>query len=254
MKKYLITLTAAASILIAGFVAQAQTAPMLSIASIEALLTNGVITIGSPFTIQGQTFTVLTNPTGNFVIYTSGPGGTATVTPPTTLTDAATKAEQMLAANNPTNASYYGTNELVGRLGAAYLQNSGQAVVEIGVEKYGLFSFISPQLGIGGAVFQGQNAGMSGTAGGVGFIDYRKIIGDVSAQVGIGGGYDNWNKSFMGVAKFDIELRQNKNIGEYVGVAYALEPSHLSGAQEKGGLIVRGGMNFSFANFNFLGL
>ena len=44
----------------------------------------------------------------------------------------------MVASNNKSNAGFYGTNEIVGSLGAVYLQNSGQAALKISVEKYGL--------------------------------------------------------------------------------------------------------------------
>ena len=215
--------------------------------SITSLLKDGVITIGQPVTIKGQTFTVNTNADGVYVITTSGVGGAATVTPPVTTEQAVSMAQAIIAANNVTNRNYYGTNEIVARVGAVYLQNSGQAVVEIGVEKYGLLSLV-PQLGVGAALFQGNNAGQSGTAGACGFVDYRKIIGDVSAQFGIGGGYDNWNRSVMGVIKADVELRQNQHIGEYVGVGYAIEKSALgnNGTGNRGGLMVRGGVNYAF--------
>jgi hypothetical protein len=243
--KFTKSILLAACILACGFTIQAQS---LSLSSITSLLKDGVITIGQPVTIKGQTFTVNTNSDGIYVITTSGVGGTATVTPPTTSEEALAKMEAMMEANNPTNRDYYGTNELVARVGAVYLQNSGQAVVEIGIEKYGLLSSI-PQLGVGAALFQGNNNGKSGTAGACGFVDYRKIIGDVSAQVGIGGGYDNWNASWMGVVKADVELRQNHHIGEFVGVGYALEKTAFTSntsTANKGGLMVRGGVNYAF--------
>ena len=221
-------------------------AQSLSLASVETLLKDGVITIGQPVTIQGQTFLVSTNAQGNYVIFTQGTGGTATVTPPTTTGQALAQAQAMVAANNPTNASFYGTNEIVGRVGAVYLQNSGQAVVEIGVEKYGWFS---PNIGVGAALFQGNASGQSGTAGACGFVDYRRVIGDVSFQVGGGGGYDNWNRSWMGVIKADVELRQNAHLGEFVGVGYALEKDAFGGGSataNKGGLMVRGCVNYAF--------
>jgi hypothetical protein len=176
-----------------------------------------------------------------------------TYTPPNTLAGVASEAQSMMRANNPTNSGYYGTNELVARLGAVYLQNSGQAAIEIGVEKYGWLKFISPNLGVGAALFQGNKNGSSGTAGAVGFVDYRKVIGDVSLQIGAGGGYDNWNRSIMGVVKMDLELRQSHNIGEYVRVGYALEPGGIANSS-KGGLIVGGGINYSFKDFNLLGI
>lgn len=230
--------------------AGAQTVPVanINLTSITALLNNGIITVGEPFTLKGVTVLVTTNDAGNFVIAVQTPAGTVTNTPPTTLGGAVTTAEQYIAANNPANKSFYGTNEIVGRVGAVYLQNSGQAVVELGVEKYGLLKSL-PQIGVGAAVFQGNNQGKSGTAGAVAFVDYRKIIGDVSAQIGVGGGYDNWNESAMAVVKVDVELRQNAHLGEYVGVGYALEKDAFGGNSakaNKGGLMVRGGVNYSF--------
>ena len=219
-----------------------------SATSITSLLKDGVITIGQPVTIKGQTFTVTTNSDGIYVITTSGVGGSATVTPPTTTAEALAQAQAIVAANNPTNSNFYSTNELVARVGAVYLQNSGQSVVELGVEKYGLFKPM-PQIGVGAALFQGNKSGQSGTAGACAFLDYRKIIGDVSAQVGIGGGYDNWNASGMGVIKADVELRQNRHIGEFVGVGYAIEKAAFGGnsaTSDKGGLMVRGGINYAF--------
>jgi hypothetical protein len=239
MKNKLKLTLAAVALAMCGLAAQAQS---LSLSSIQSMLKDGVITIGQPVTIKGQTLLVTTNTDGTYAIFTSGVGGTATVTPPTTTAEALSQAQAMVAANNPTNSSYYGTNELVARVGAVYLQNSGESVVEIGIEKYGLLKPM-PQLGIGAALFQGNKGGQSGTAGAAGFVDYRKIIGDVSAQVGIGGGYDNWNSAYMGVIKADVELRQNHHIGEYVGVGYAVEPSNIN---SRGGLMVRGGINYAF--------
>jgi hypothetical protein len=241
-----VALAAVAALAFSTFTAPAQNPP-ISASTIDALLQNGLITVGTPATINGQTFLVTTNASGGYVIASTGPNGSLTVTPPTTLNGAYTSAQEFINANNPTNADLYGTNELVARLGTVYLQNSGQAVVEIGVEKYGWFD---PNIGLGAALFQGNQNGKSGTAGGVGFIDYRKVIGDVSAQIGIGGGYDNWNASAMGVIKADIEYRQNKHLGEYVGVGYAIEKGSFgasSGADpNKGGLMVRGGINYAF--------
>ena len=200
------------------------------------------LVIGAPININGQSFLISTNSAGQYVITTTGTNGTLTVTPPMTPQDAWNQVQAMINANNPANAGYYGTNELVCRVGACYLQNSGQSVAEIGIEKYGLLKSV-PQIGVGAAVFQGNNPGKSGTAGSVAFADYRKVIGDVSVQAGVGGGYDNWNNSAMIVGKADVELRQNAHLGEFVGVGYALEPGHIN---DRGGLLVRGGVNYAF--------
>lgn len=215
----------------------------INASNVLALLNNGIITIGQPTTINGVTWLVTTNLQGNYVIMVNSPTGGITNTPPTTTGGVISQAQQMIADNNPANTNYYGPNELVVRMSADYLQNSGQAVVEIGVEKYG---WVNPNVGFGAAIFQGNSADKSGTAGACGFIDYRKIIGDVSVQIGAGGGYDNWNKSWMVVAKADVELRQNKHFGEFVGFGYALEKDAFNGSSNKGGTIVRGGVNYSF--------
>lgn len=217
-------------------------AQTISVATVQGLLKDGIITYGQPFDVKGQSFVVTTNETGGMNITTAGPAGSLSVNTPTSAAGALATAQQYVNENNPANKNYYGTNELVARVGACYLQNSGQTVAELGIEKYGLFKAM-PQIGLGGALFQGNDQGKSGTAGACGFIDYRRIIGDVSAQVGVGGGYDNWNASPMGVVKCDVEYRQNAHLGEFVGVGYAIEPTGVSGDR---GLLIRGGINYAF--------
>ena len=217
----------------------------ISIGSISSMLQNGIITVGTPISINGQGFLVTTNSLGLYSVYTYGAAGTNTVNQPTSVTGALTSMGQLFGQNDPTHANYYGTNEIVVRVAMDYLQNSGKAVIEIGLEKYGLLSSV-PQLGLGVALFQGNNGGQSGTAGAVAYVDYRKIIGSVALDIGVGGGYDNWNKSAMGVVKVDIELRQGPHIGEFAGVGYAFE-GKVSGP---GGLIARAGVNYAFASLN----
>ena len=236
-----------AIVVVCGLITHTAFGQAITLQSAEVLLKDGLITVGQPATINGQTFVITTNASGGYVIFTQGPAGTATVTPPTTTAEALAQAQAMVNANNVSNKAFYGTNELVARVGAVYLQNYGQSVVELGVEKYGLIKSV-PQFGFGAALFQGNRGGQSATAGGIGFLDYRKVIGDVSAQAGLGGGYDNWSQQALGVVKFDIELRQNAHLGEYVGVAYGLEKgfSNASTGNGGGGLMVRGGINYAF--------
>jgi hypothetical protein len=80
----------AVALAMCGLAAQAQS---LSLSSIQSMLKDGVITIGQPVTIKGQTFLVTTNAAGNYVIFTQGVGGTATVTPPTTTAEALSQAQ-----------------------------------------------------------------------------------------------------------------------------------------------------------------
>jgi hypothetical protein len=230
---------------------RAQTNAPLNPATISALLNQQLITLGQPATINGQSFIVTTNSSGGYTVTTTGPNGALTVTPATTLGGALNTAEGFINANNPTNASYYGTNEIVASVGAVYLQNSGQAAVDIGIQKYGLIA-AWPNFSIGADLYQGNKSGQSGTAGAAGWIGYRKIIGDVSAQVGVGGGYDNWNSAGFAAVRVEVEYRQNAHLGEYVGVGYALENTAFTkttaaqSSPNAGGLLVGGGIRYAF--------
>lgn len=230
---------------------RAQTNAPLNPATISALLNQQLITLGQPATINGQTFIVTTNASGGYTVTTTGPNGSLTVTPATTLGGTLNTVEQYVNANNPTNADYYGTNEIVASVGAVYLQNNGQAAVDVGIQKYGLLS-AWPNFSVGADLYQGNKSGQSGTAGAAGWIGYRKIIGDVSAQVGIGGGYDNWNSSGFAAVRVEVEYRQNAHLGEYVGVGYALEGTSFSkttssqASANNGGLMVGGGIRYAF--------
>ena len=129
--------------------------------------------------------------------------------------------------------------EVDARVGAMYLQNSGQAVAVLSIQKYGLFGYSN--VGIGAGILQGNNSGKSGTAGYFGEIDYRKPIGDVAAIGGLIGGYDKWeDKPFVGV-KAGLEYRQSAHLGEWLDVSYAYE----NGNSDRG-LLIGGGITYSF--------
>lgn len=203
------------------------------------------VNIGQPFTLNGQTFIVTTNAAGGYVIITTGPAGTITNTPPSSLQEFVNQAEGMINANNPANKGYY-TNELEFQVGAVYVQNSGQAAAKLSIEKWGLLKSV-PNLGLGAAVLEGNANGQHATAGGYGFIDYRKVIGDVAGKVGIGGGYDSLNASAMGVVQIEVEYRMSQHLGTYVGVGYALEKkSNSPGAKDGGGTLIGGGISYEF--------
>ena len=237
------SLLAVALLSLAGVCIQAQT----TTAQLSALLDQHLVPLNTPVTIGSQTFLVLTNASGGYTFVSYGAAGSVTNTPPTTITGVAQQAEQMVASNDPSLAGYYSTNELVGSLGAVYVQNSGQGAVKVSIEDYGLVGSL-PSWALGAAVLQGNNGGKSSTAGGYAFVDYRRIIGSVAAELGVGGGYDNWNTEPMGLVQFEVEKRTSKNLGYYVGLGYALEPRSNSG--NGGGLIAGGGVRYSFATFN----
>jgi hypothetical protein len=198
------------------------------------------VTIGTPFQFGGQTFLISTNESGGLTVSGVGTQGTNIVNVPTSEAQAMEVATAWLAANNPANANYYSSNEIVAHVGAVYIQNSGQAAVSLDIQKYGLWS-AQPEIGLGADILEGNNAGKSGTAGAYAYASYRKVIGDVSGDIGLGGGYDNWNNSPMGIIKVDVEYRQNAHLGEYVGAGYGIEKSGSSG-----GGIIGGGIVYAF--------
>jgi hypothetical protein len=204
------------------------------------LITGGNVLNGTPVQFQGQTFLISTNATGGLEVKTFGVAGTNVMTAPANPQDALNVATAWLAANNPANIGYYGTNEINARVGLLYLQNSGKAVASIGVQKYGLFSM--PNFGVGIGVLQGNNGGKSGTAAAFGEALYRKPIGDVAACGGIIGGYDKWNSQAFGGAKAGLEYRKSKNLGAWIDVIYVYERSDNSDK----GLIIGGGVSYAF--------
>lgn len=203
------------------------------------------VTIGQPFQLNGQTFVIETNLFGQYIVITSGPAGSLTNTPPISLQDFITQAQGMIAANNPANKGYY-TNELEFQVGAVYVQNTGQAAAKLSIEKWGAFNVVPQEIGFGAALLEGNANGQHGTAGGYAFADYRKIIGDVAGKIGLGGGYDNLNASAMGIVQAEVEYRMSNHIGTYVGVGYALEKKGLTKSSQGGGLIIGGGISYSF--------
>jgi len=234
---------------LAVFTAPAQTITITSTNLSEALAlaglasslsTNAQIKPGVPFTVDGrQAFIITTNGAGRYTVSSYGSAGTNTITVPSNPAELSTTAQTWLAANNVTNITYYGTNELDARVGVMYLQNSGQAVASVSVVKYGWFGY--DKIGVGGGLLQGNDSGKTGTAGGWGELDYRKPIGDVAAEAGLMGGYDKWNdKAFVGV-KVGLEYRQNAHLGEFITAAYAYEDENTDR-----GLLIGGGITYSF--------
>jgi hypothetical protein len=195
--------------------------------------------IGTPFQWSGGTYLISTNSSGGLVVSQITTQGTNTMIVPVSMDQAMQVGSQWLAQNNPANISYYSTNEIIGRVGAAYLQNSGQAVVVLEALKYGLFGYSN--IGISAGILQGNNGGKSGTAGEYAGIEYRKPIGDVAFNAGLGGGYDQWNTKPFGFVKAGMEYRQSPHMGEWLSIIYAFEKSDNSR-----GLIVGAGVEGIF--------
>lgn len=201
--------------------------------------------LGQTFTFNGQAFLVTTNPAGQYVIISTGPAGSVTNIPPSNKQDMLNAISQYVSENNPANIGYYGTNDFNLKVGAVYSQNSGQAYASIGVEKFGLLKS-APNFGIGGAVLEGNASGQNGTAGAYATVLYRHPIGDVAITGGLGGGYDNFNKQPMGVLKLDLEYRHSQHLGEYIGLGYAIEQRGAKGGGTDRGMMIGGGVTYSF--------
>ena len=217
---------------------------VLQLAGLSASLANNtLIKVGIPFTLtteQGaQSFLISTNSAGVYTISTAGPAGTNSFAPPSNLNGFIQQGTSWVNANNPLDITYYSTNEIDARVGVMYLQNSGQAAAVISLQKYGLFG--NSNLGIGGGVLEGNNAGKQGTAGFYGEFDYRKPIGNVAALAGLVAGYDNWNSTPFGGVKAGLEYRQSPHLGEWIDVVAAYETKHSDMP-----LLIGGGITYSF--------
>ena len=188
--------------------------------------------------INGQVITVAPN---DLSTTTSGPAGSATTQTPTSLQDLMNQWSAMLAANQATNANFYTPGEVEVGMGGLYLQNSGQAVAYLEVEKWGITTNTA-NLGFAGGILQGNKAGQVGTAGEYSFVEYRKILGNVSVKGGIGGGYDNWNKTPFGSARLALEYRYNAHLGAEAGFNYAFEQKQPVSS----GMMLFGGIRYAF--------
>jgi hypothetical protein len=196
--------------------------------------------VGTVFSYQGQSFLISTNSAGQIVVSTFGIQGTNVMTVPTNPLQAEQVAEQWVAENNPSETNFYGTNEIDARLGAIYLQNTGQACALISIDKYGTFGW--QNVGFGAGIIQGQNpAQTTGTAGGYAEVLYRKPIGNVAAVGGLLAGWDNWNKNYFIGGKVGLEYRESAHLGQFVDASYSYEPH-----QQSRGLAISGGISYAF--------
>lgn len=192
---------------------------LLATVSVKA---QSVPQIPDSFSFQGQTFTRTTNATGQLIYSESGPMGAVSQAVPTMPAQTIAEIKAIINANNPSNANFYTPGEIEARVGGGYEQNSGQAFAVLSVTKWSVIP-ATPNIGIEGALLQGNQSGQSGTAGGYGAINYRRIIGDVAAEGGMIAGYDNYNKKLFFGVKGGVEYRENQHIGQFVDVNFALE-------------------------------
>lgn len=243
-----ITVLALAGVCLMGIAASAQT-------SLGTINWNGITLpaiTGTPITVNGQTLLIETNASGGYTVSTFGPQGTNSFTPPTSITGVAQFVQNAVQNNNAANIGYYSTNgEWDLSVGGVFAQNSGGAAAQLSLERYGVIK-AWPNFGLGAAVLEGNQAGQNGTAAAYAFGDYRHPIGDVAISVGLGAGYDNYTSNPMGVAKVEIEYRQNKHLGEFVGVGYDFEgfgktKTATGGAvSNPSGIIIGGGIRYAF--------
>ena len=246
------TIGVAAIALLATVGAQAQTnAPATIVSnSIPSILTQAIgalslLPIGSAININGQSFTYATNAAGQITgIVSTGASGTVAITAITTPTQAAQTAYAYVQQNNPADAYYYGTNDLVAQVSVDYVQNEGTTLAEVGVAKYGWISSY-PQVGFGASVLQGNQNGSQSTAGATGGLDYRKVIGSVAAHVGADIVYDAWTSQVGGLVKAGVELRQGQHLGEFAGAKYEFE-AHSNEKNSLSGLWLTAAITYSF--------
>lgn len=205
------------------------------------LINNTPNLVGKPITLNGQTFLVQTNADGHFIVSTIGTAGTNAFLVPASPDQAMQVAQQWISGNNPSEVTFYGTNEMEFRVGAGYLQNSGSAVAVFGLEQ-----FMGQNYGLGIGILQGNQNGKSGTAGAYVEGLYRHPIGNVAVVAGIFGGYDNWNnRGFVG-PKVGLENRSSAVLSEWLDCDYAWEGQSTSNR----GLFIAGGISYAFRDFN----
>lgn len=195
---------------------------------------------GHTLNVNGQSFFVSTNADGLYTVTTAGPAGALSFTPPNNTESAIGTASQIVGQNNPANIGFYGTNELDVKVGVMYLQADGTAAAVLSVQKYGLFG--NANVGVGGGLLEGNNAGQQGTAAGYGELDYRKPIGDVACTVGVVGGFDLWHRAGFGGVKGGLEYRQNAHLGEWLDVTAVAENS----SHNPFPFLIGGGVTYAF--------
>lgn len=232
------------------FASRAQNAASLGTINWNGMTLPAIV--GTPITVNGQTLIINTNSSGGYTIMTYGPNGTNSFTPPTTISGAEAFAESAINANNPANIGFYPTNgEWNFSVAGVFAQNSGQAAAQISLEHY-----FNQNLGLGVAVLEGNQNGMNGTAAAYAYGSYRKPIGDTALIASLGGGYDNYTGKPMGIVKIEVEHRSSAHLGEFVGVAYDFEglgqtkTAAKTTIQDPSGIIVGGGIRYSFSSLN----
>lgn len=123
--------------------------------------------------------------------------------------------------------------EISVKLGAVYVQKTSEAAASLSVTKY-----IKSGFGIGGEVIESDT---TGTAAVFAFAEYRRSLGNVAGSVIVGGGYDEQNKTPMGVVALRMEYRLSKRIGTYVSAGWGIE-----NVKTKRGLVTGGGLSYAF--------
>lgn len=225
---------------------RAQTNATLPASQIESLLGNGFLKVGEPLNINGTSYLATTNASGGYTFTITKGESSLSFTPPTTAQGALDQAQTWINENNPTNITFYGTNDIEISLEAAYMQDSGSALIGLTAGKYGLIKPF-PQIGVEAELFQGTLNGKQSTAGAVANLTYRKPIGDVAVTAALGAGYDNWSQKLVIDAKAEVEYRLNPHLSSFVDVRYNYEGIKAANdASSIGGLGIGGGVRYSF--------
>ena len=137
-----------------------------------------------------------------------------------------------------TSVNLFTPKEVEFRLGACYVQKTGEAGTVLAVEKWGILSTNINNFGIGAeSITSGSDQ-----AAEFAYVAYRKCLGNVAGIAFLGGGYADIDKSPLGVLGARLEYRTTAHIGTWASASYGL----TTRTENKRGLLIAGGLSYAF--------
>jgi opacity protein-like surface antigen len=133
------------------------------------------------------------------------------------------------------STNLFAPKEVEFRLGAVYVQKTGQAGTLLAIEKWDL---LAKDFGFGAESITSGNEQAAEFA----YVAYRKTLGNVAGIVFLGAGYADIDKSALGVIGGRIEYRTSAHLGAWTSVSYGLE----SKATNRRGMVIGAGVNYAF--------
>ena len=134
------------------------------------------------------------------------------------------------------STNLFATGEIEVRLGGVYVQAQDKAATLIAAEYWGLIKS-QPNLGFGAELISLSTE----TAAVFPYVAYRKVLGNTSGCVFVGGGYDYDADSGFGVAGLRLEHRTSKHVGIWASVSYEIQ-----GKGGDRGIIFGAGISYAF--------